>query len=204
MTQLTEGEAMANRTLYTLFPVLFLTGAHGVGCQEQANLVAKGLPAQRVVSITDVDSDGRTETLRAEMKFDRDGRRLTNKVFDRTEQLIGTERFQYDAQGKLTARQYLSPDAKLKWRWQRFQYDDAGKPIRNDIVNKKGKKIGWYVWQYDDRGRLSRRDRFNADGTLKFYYGDIRFDENGNFLTWTRYDDRGAKVGLKKWEYAAR
>lgn len=183
--------------LLTFISCLVLTRI-GVG-QEQAEADEA---TQRLVTITDFDAAGRVVSIRSEMVFDRDGRRLTNKVFDARERLAATERFQYDSQGRLRQREYLTASAKLKWRWQRVKHNNAGQPIRNDIVNDKGKKIGWYIWHYDEHGRLSRRDRFNSDGTLRFYYSDIRRDKHGDFSTWTKYDSKGSKIGSKKWQFA--
>ncbi|PHR89223.1 MAG: hypothetical protein COA78_36000 [Blastopirellula sp.] len=161
-------------------------------------------PSSYLLKITDFDASGQIETVRTEMKLDMNGRRLTNKIVDSQKHLIASERFQYDAQGKLVGRDYLTNGTTLKWQWLRVQHNNAGEPTRNDIMNSKGKNLGWYVWHYDDQGRLMRRDRFNTDKSLKFYYSDIKYDEQGDYSQWTKYDAEGAIIGTKNWEFTPR
>ncbi len=173
---------------------LFGFGSGNVMAQEAEKLA-------RVMQITDIDAKGNVTAIRTNVKHDAVGRRIENRVINAEEKLIATERLRYNSDGLLSGREYLLQGKSVKWRWKNIKYNENKLPVRNDIVNAKGKKIGWYTWEYKD-GKLVKRSRFNADGSLRFYFANIKFDSSGNYSEWTKYDNKGNKTGVKQWKFA--
>ena len=164
-----------------------------------ATLTAPG--TARLAEIADHDTGGRLLLRRGDVVLDAKLRRVSDKVYGPTGRLEATEKFSYDRAGRLSRRVYRLTSGSLKWQWTRFKHNEAGEPLTCDIVNGKGKKIGRNVWHYDKPGRMTRRDRHNADGSVRFYYASVEFDEQGNFSRWTKYEPPKRPIAVKTWKF---
>lgn len=157
-----------------------------------------------VMEIVDYDSKGQVVSRRANFVHDDQGRRLSNKVFDSQGRLLATEKFTYDANGRLAHRRYVLTSGRTKWQWSSIRHDQSGRKLSCDITNGAGKMIGNWVWQYDKDGNLKQRDRHNADGSVRFFYSGITYDQRGNFAKWLRFEPPNRRVGWKSWKFRSK
>ncbi len=99
------------------------------------------------------------------------GRLVESKYEDPTDNIKGTNSYEYDERGFLKARQEVDPKGKLRYRIE-VKCDNRGRFVEERILDKLKRLRERHTYYYDNAGNLAKEEVFEgSDGnTLRGYF----------------------------------
>lgn len=146
------------------------------------------------IAILRLDADGEFDASE-ELQYDDQSRLIVRKVKSATD---GEKefRFKYDENGRLISEEELDKDGNMVSRVD-SEYDEEGKETVVAKYNKEGKIVSLLRSEYDELGRLSRR-------VSKGFYTRIStydYDEAGRLTEEALSDENGFVISRNRMEY---
>ena len=143
---------------------------------EGYELISDGKPAGQRVRLSQhvYTPQSSPHNVRNEFTFDKNGNKITEITYN-----DGTEYYRvnytYDEQGYMTVVEFVSQQSEmLNFRYE-YEYGENGLPVKQTIMNSKGKQTNEILFEYDEQGREIRN--VDKNEVITYTYG-----ENGSYV----------------------
>ena len=114
------------------------------------------------------------ENFRLVIRYDKEGRKTSDALYDADDDLMEMTRYEYDDAGVLLASSVESPGNK---RVTRFLYDEKGNPLGQEENDEAGNRVVWVENSYDDQGNIEGSVVFiNGRGVSMSQHYELRYD----------------------------
>ncbi len=168
---------------------------------EGYELISDGKPAGQRVRLSQNVYQPKSSpfNVRNEFVFDKNGNKITEIAYYDGKEYYRVN-YTYDEQGHMTVVEYVSQESEmLNFRYE-YEYGENGLPVKQIIINSKGKQTNKIQFEYDEQGREIRRADKNEVVTRTYgengSYVERTEGLNSNWVSETEvvYDQNGALI----------
>jgi hypothetical protein len=173
-----------------LYPIIILLLSILEGAAQTRSEIAD----RKIKQLITISTDSRKEPVQVKKTltiYDRKGRPLEIKEWEKDSSLTAWEKFQYDSKGKVLFQQTFSADGSIQeetaYEYDRlgalvrktlndakrerkeiteYQYNPQGDKTAETVKDEKGIVSRKTVFEYDNKGMLISRRTFNSEGKL--------------------------------------
>lgn len=143
------------------------------------------------------DADGNI-TEEYEYEYDAWGNQVKEICYDAKGDLTGKYEHEYDIQGNEIKFVTYHADGSID-EWSEYEYDSQGNKIKSITYHANGSIDTWMEWnQYGD---IIKEKGCYADNTEYSYEYQYEYDEWGNHVKVTCYDEDGSVINLYEYQY---
>jgi hypothetical protein len=132
-------------------------------------------------------------------KYDNDRNLIELNIFDASNDLSGSYKYNYDVSGNKTGSKYYGTDNSFKKR-ESYKYDNKGNAIEQIEYNSNDRLILRHVYKYDGKGNQVESSTYSSLASLEERYTH-KYDDKGNRIETNAYDSNGNLESKGTWTY---